>query len=129
MLQVRIEAVYALTVLVNLLDAGGREFLVSKLPNLFDVFMKDLQMTCESIEVYEYKTHVIKFLTIIVQRISKQIMPYLSSVLPTIWAMVMTFGDLYSNAVIFDKDLILETENEEGKNMIYIFFIPHTNQV
>lgn len=114
-MQVRIEAVYALTILVNLLDAGGKEILVLKLPMLFDVFMKDLQTTCASVEDYEYKTHIIKFLTIIVHRLSKQIMPYLPSMLPTIWNMVMTFGDLYSNAVIFDKNLILETENEEGK--------------
>lgn len=63
---------------------------------------------------FEYKTNVIKYFSLCIQEIQEQIEPYLSTILPIIWRLVVTYSDFYMKAVVFKNQTCWDSENEEG---------------
>lgn len=92
-----------------------KDHLIPKLPVICELFVNDLQLPDKSICDYGYKTNIIRFLTLLVQKVSKVIALYLNSILPTMWRLVMTYGDLYTKSVICNNSALAHLEDEEGR--------------
>lgn len=110
--------IHVLSLIINVYCMGReqiRDSIEEKLGPLCEYFLDILRAEDKVISDYGLKTNIIRFLTLLVQKMSRQFAPYLSLMLPTVWGMVMNYGDTYTKSVIYSNMFVTELENDEGK--------------
>lgn len=103
------------------MDHSNKTDLTNRFPALCEIFIHNMQRKDDNVHDYEYKTNIVKFFTLFVQKSPEHIQPFIDSILPVIWQLVVEYSDLYTKTVIFKGRTCWETENEEG---VLIGFTP-----
>lgn len=126
-MNVRIDALIALNMLFSTLSeeiGSSRDCLVAKLPIICETFLKHLQTATNSVEDYSFKTNIFKILCLLMNEFTNHMAPFVNSILPTVWRLVMMYGDVYNKYVANnDLELIMETDNEDGTDLTLLTFL------